>query len=330
MDISAKPYRILVAVADLGSFSRAADALHISQPALSAQMRELERQLGFDLFHRTTRRVTLTREGRVFLDYARRMVMEAEWMLRAAREIRGRPLMIGVPHHSYLMPDRVALTDGFAASHAAARPVRIMTRHPRQLIAELREDMLDAALMLGVSGHDGHLAFDQRPADLDMLHLARRPVAIAAPEGDELARHARLTAAELTGRTILIFTRTHGVGVSEAVTRGLAALGAEVRHAPEGDAMSVRRHAARIGAPCVDLGWFQQPAADAAMAAMRSVPVDWSLATDLLLLHRPDPDPDTARFVDHCLDWRDHQHPAASRTDGACPAARGMQTQPII
>ena len=134
----------------------------------------------------------------------------------------------------------------------------------------------------------------------------------------------------MTGRTILIFTRTHGVGVSEAVTRGLAALGAEVRHAPEGDAVSVRRHAARIGAPCVDLGWFQQPAVDAETPAMRSMPVDWPLATDLLLLHRPDPDPDTARFVNHCLGWRDGGRPVARRDEAPCPAASGMQTRPVI
>lgn len=306
MDLTAKPYRILIAVADLASFSRAADALNISQPALSAQMRELERQLGFALFHRTTRRVTLTREGRIFLDYARRMVVETEWMLRAARDIRGRPLLIGVPHHSYLMPDRLALTDDFATGRID-RPVRIVTRHPQQLIAELEQGVLDAVLMLAVSGNDGHLAFDRRPADLPMLHLARRDVAIAVPEGHALAGHARLTAKELTGRTVFIFTRTHGVGVSEAVTRGLIARDVDVRHAPEGDALSVMRHAARIGAPCVDLGWFGASALHPQMPMMQPIPVDWPLATDLMLLHRPHPDADMTSFVDHCLAWRDRQ-----------------------
>lgn len=304
MDLTGKPYRILVSVADLGSFSRAADVLNISQPALSAQMRELERQLGFTLFHRTTRRVTLTREGRIFLDYARRMVVETEWMLRASREICGRPLLIGVPHHSYLMPDRVALTDSFVEQRTE-RPVRIATRHPRQLVEELSENVLDAALMLTVSGNDGHLAFDHQPADLQMLHLGRRPVAIAVPEGHDLARHAQLTVAELRGRTIFIFSHTHGVSVSEAVTRGLAAVGADVSHAPEGDSVSVHRHASRVGGLCVDLGWFAQPFAQPGVAAMRALPVDWALATDLILLHRPDPGPDVIRFVHHCLAWRD-------------------------
>ena len=310
MDLSAKPYRILVTVADLGSFSRAADVLNISQPALSAQMRELERQLGFALFHRTTRRVTPTREGRIFLDYARRMVVETEWMLRAAREIRGRPLLIGVPHHSYLMPDRVALTESFVEGHAD-RPVRITTRHPRQLIEELSQDILDAVLTLTVSGAEGHLAFDGRPADLQSLHLARRAVAVAAPEGHPLADHERLTAAELTGQTVLIFSRTHGVGLSEAVTRGLVALGATVQHAPEENSVSVHRHAARTGRLCVDLGWFTAPLTTD-MPVMRSVPVDWALATDLMLLHRPEPGPDTLRFVEHCLAWRDANAPADS------------------
>lgn len=303
MDLNAKPYRIFVGVAEHGSFSRAAEALNISQPALSAQLRELERQLGFALFHRTTRRVTLTREGRIFLDYARRMVVESEWMWRSVREIRGRPLLIGVPHHSYLMPDRVALTDSFIAAHAD-NPVRIVTRHPRQLVEELGQDVLDAVVMLAVSGADGHLAFDHRPTDLHSVPIGRRDVTLAVPAGHALANRSCLTAADLAGEIVLIFSRTHGVGIAEAVTRGLMALGTDVRHAPEEDAASVLRHAARTGALCVDLGWFVQPVAEADRLPMRSIKVDWPLATDLLLLHRADAKPDTLRFVEHCHGWR--------------------------
>ena len=86
MDLDAKPYRAFVQIADSGSFTRAAEALHISQPALSAQIRELERLLGFALFHRPNRRVLLTAEGRIFLDYARRLIMETDWINKSARD----------------------------------------------------------------------------------------------------------------------------------------------------------------------------------------------------------------------------------------------------
>ena len=95
MDLDATPFRYFLTVAEERSFTRAAQLLHVSQPALSAQIREFERRLGFALFQRTSRRVELTAEGRLFLGNARRMVAEASWANQAAREIRDNELRIG-------------------------------------------------------------------------------------------------------------------------------------------------------------------------------------------------------------------------------------------
>lgn len=65
MDLDASPFRAFLAVAKHRSFTRAAHEMHISQPALSATIRELERRLGFLLFERTSRHVGLTREGAI-------------------------------------------------------------------------------------------------------------------------------------------------------------------------------------------------------------------------------------------------------------------------
>ncbi len=104
--MNARPLRAFVAVAELGSFRRAADQVGISQPALSAQIREMERQFGFDLFARTSRHVTLTGEGRLFLARARGLVLETEWMNPAARAIRSDELRIGAAHHSAQIAER--------------------------------------------------------------------------------------------------------------------------------------------------------------------------------------------------------------------------------
>src|SRR6266536_1032386 len=66
------------AVARLGGFSRAAEQLHIAQPAISAQIRRLERELGAALFERTTRRVGLTHAGTLLLAHARAVLAELD------------------------------------------------------------------------------------------------------------------------------------------------------------------------------------------------------------------------------------------------------------
>lgn len=76
MSISLAKLRSFIAVADESQFNRAAQRLGVSQPSLSAQIRDLERLLGVSLFNRTTRSVSLTVEGRRFLHRARRLLAD--------------------------------------------------------------------------------------------------------------------------------------------------------------------------------------------------------------------------------------------------------------
>lgn len=83
------PLRYFVEIAAKGHVTRAARALGVTQPALSAMLRKLEREVGTDLLHRTGKGVELTEAGRVFLRHATAAVREADDAQRAVRELLG-------------------------------------------------------------------------------------------------------------------------------------------------------------------------------------------------------------------------------------------------
>ena len=72
----------VIAIAETGSFNRAADRLYIAQPSLTSAIKELEKELGVILFNRSGKGATLTAEGVNFLPYARSVIMQYQifWM----------------------------------------------------------------------------------------------------------------------------------------------------------------------------------------------------------------------------------------------------------
>jgi LysR family cyn operon transcriptional activator len=80
--------RYLLAVADHGGFTRAAEALHVSQPTLSQQIRQLEETLGVNLFDRTSRTVKPTDAGAAYIECARRVLVELEAGKRALHDVK--------------------------------------------------------------------------------------------------------------------------------------------------------------------------------------------------------------------------------------------------
>jgi DNA-binding transcriptional LysR family regulator len=102
MHVELRHLRYFLAVAEELNFSRAAERMHVAQPALSAQIRALEAQLGCALFTRTTRRVVLTPQGELLLEDVRDILVRVDAALakvRAAGRTERRVLRIGFAAH---------------------------------------------------------------------------------------------------------------------------------------------------------------------------------------------------------------------------------------
>ncbi len=87
MNYTLKHLQALVALSRTGSFTAAAAQLHLTRSSLSLTIKELENQLGFTVFHRTTRRVSLTEGGKALLPHAERIVSEYQASLWVARNL---------------------------------------------------------------------------------------------------------------------------------------------------------------------------------------------------------------------------------------------------
>ena len=121
MDVHGRDLRYFLAVAEELHFTRAAERLYVSQPALSKQIRLLERNLGAALFVRDRREVRLTRVGEALLPHARRVLAawdEARTALETAKAAESARLVIGMS----TSPGRGGLLPAIRSRFTAARP----------------------------------------------------------------------------------------------------------------------------------------------------------------------------------------------------------------
>src|SRR5581483_4490949 len=148
--------RYFVAVADLKHFTKAAEATHVSQPALSKQIAVLERELGSRLFNRARGNVTLTPSAEVLLPYARRVLADIDTARTEVRELggleRGRLRLGATP--TLLTGFLPALLKGFHDAHAGIE-LFVEESGSRDLVHALADGSLDLALIiLPLHAHD--------------------------------------------------------------------------------------------------------------------------------------------------------------------------------
>jgi DNA-binding transcriptional LysR family regulator len=209
-------FRYFVAAAEELSLRRAAHRLHISQPALSLQISDLEDELGFKLFERNSRGVKLTEAGRAFLLGGRRVLAATKQAITQAQEAangeRGR-LVIGSigPLTSSFLP--VAL-----ARFREQRPLVEATALHMHNRAQV-EAVLNGAIMLGIGYFDSAVEEDEREQLCTRL-LLRSPVGIGCSKHRRLPKRAVPKLRDFRHDKFLSFDPEYGYGYEQWV-RGL-------------------------------------------------------------------------------------------------------------
>jgi len=187
--------RYFASVADQANFTRAAEQCNVSQPSLSQQIINLERELGHKLFHRLGRKVVLTEAGVTFLERTRKILFEIE---NASRELTdspslGRLINVGAIQTlaPYILPEVIEICH---------------ERYPNLHIV-IQEDFR-TALVNGVLEGDLDLALVSLPVKddirLDVQLLMQEPLLLVVGKKHPLAKKHKVTAADLINETFVM------------------------------------------------------------------------------------------------------------------------------
>lgn len=217
---------MVVAVADAGSFARAAESLHRTPSAVSMQIKAIEDAMGKSLFVRTTRSVSLTEDGRTLVDYARQMLAlrEEAWAAVVRPEIRGR-VTIGVPD-DYASSLLTTVLRKFAVAHPRVE-IRVVGMPSNQLLPLLKDNTLDLACVTKARGISGEF-IRQEPmiwaaARGNRQVWKERPLPIAVFGQGSVARANAITALQHAGiRYRMSYESPSLLGLLSMVGAGLA------------------------------------------------------------------------------------------------------------
>lgn len=220
--------RYFVAAAETENVSRAALKLHVSQPALSRQIKDLEEELGFPLFERGAKSVRLTDGGRAFLSEARAVLQRAEQAVSAARAVA---------------------TGGSGELHLGYAPsptVRILPPSLREFQARMPKvrvklhDMSTQEMLAGVSDGKLQMAFVVKPSrsmlrGLQFEELVRDQMCLAVPPGHRLASSRTLSLTAAAKEPLVIFSRKEYPEYHEYLEAEFARIRAKPQIAEEHD-----------------------------------------------------------------------------------------------
>jgi len=200
--------RYLVAVAEELHFGRAAIRLNISQPPLSQQIRQLEEELGVQLFERTKREVRLTDAGKRVVSEAHQVLGQIDHFTKVAAQAGEGEighLSVGVPGG---VNEILVETLKLVARRFPGVRIELQYMTTGIQIEALREGRI----------HVGFLNLPVQEPALALETVRKEPLCVAVPKGHPFARYQQVPVSELKGQPVILFPRRVAPGLHDAIT----------------------------------------------------------------------------------------------------------------
>jgi len=223
--------RYFVAVADTENVSRAALKLHVSQPGLSRQVRDLEEEIGFQLFERSAKSLRLTEAGKVFLAEARAVLQRAEEAVTKARAVAGS--VSGELHVGYAPSLTVEILPPALRKFQETFPkvrVQLHDLSTEEMLSQLNSGALQVALMVRPARKNA--------AGLGIEELARYPMCVAVAPKHPFAKKKTIGLAEVVDEPLIGYTRKDYPDYHEGMEKIFATTGKMPRIAEEHDGVN--------------------------------------------------------------------------------------------
>jgi len=197
-----------IAVAEELNFSRAADRLHMAQPPLSQQIRQLEEELGFQLFHRTKRKVQLTEAGQIFLAEVQQILRSLNQAVhksqQASRGEVGRLVIGFVSSAAYNILPPILQTFHRQIPGVTLELQELTTREQIQAVLDGKLDI-------------GFVRPPVEDVELDSKIIFREPLMVALPESHPLQTRPSISVKLLANEPFILFPRKVAPGLHDQI-----------------------------------------------------------------------------------------------------------------
>lgn len=206
-----RQFRTFVTAAEQLHLGRTAELLGIAQPAVTQQIKTLEAQLEFKVFHRVRRGIELTEAGAIFLEHAKAALAKAETAVLAGRRAsRGElgKLCIAYAHSAMLEPELPALLHRFSEARPEVElDLRDIT--VQEQVTALADERIDVAFLRSPPG--------PLPSSIKLTAFSRQPLDVVMSREHPAAHADKLTLRDLANERFIVVGDPPGVGIGHRV-----------------------------------------------------------------------------------------------------------------